>query len=114
MAVILRELGKQRFVGDTESMLVHDRWHGGCEDCLMEELIQRGVARGFAPDESDQAFWEDYEYCPYCFDRIDPKPPAWALTGLDEESASGSGEGSAGMESQRATARVSGDVSTDE
>ncbi len=79
MAVKLRELGTRRFIGDTETTLVHDRWHSSCEDCLMEVLIENGSARGFNPDESDQAFWEDYEYCPHCFDRTDPKPPAWAL-----------------------------------
>lgn len=79
MAVKLRELGTRRFIGDTETMIVHDRWNDNCEDCLMDVLIQRGTARGFNPDESDQAFWEDYEYCPHCFDRTDPQPPPWAV-----------------------------------
>jgi hypothetical protein len=78
MAVKLRELGTRRFIGDTETMLVHDRWNPNAEDCLMELLVEKGTARGFNPDESDQAFWEDYEYCPHCFDRTDPVPPSWA------------------------------------
>jgi hypothetical protein len=85
MAVKLRELGTRRFIGDTETMIVHDRWNENAEDCLMDVLIRNGTARGFEPDESDQAFWEDYEYCPNCFDRTDPKPPAWAQTGAAEE-----------------------------
>ncbi len=85
MAVRLTELGTRRFIGDTETMIVHDRWNSTCEDCLMEILIEKGTARGFNPDQSDQAFWEDYEYCPHCFDRSDPKAPAWAEKPAEEE-----------------------------
>ncbi len=80
MAVRLTDLGTRRFIGDTATMLVHDRWNSNCEDCLMDVLIEKGTARGFNPDQSDQAFWEDYEYCPHCFDRSDPEPPSWART----------------------------------
>lgn len=92
MSVKLTELGMRRFVGDSETMIVHDRWHSAAEDCLMEVLIEKGAARGFNPDQSDQAFWEDYEYCPHCFDRTDPTPPAWAL----KPGGSSTGEGSGG------------------
>ena len=78
MAVKLTELGTRRFIGDTETMLVHDRWNSNCEGCALEGLVENGTARGFNPDQSDQAFWEDYEYCPHCFDRTDPEPPTWA------------------------------------
>jgi len=88
MAVRLTELGTRRFIGDTETMIVHDRWNSNCEDCLMNLLIEKGTARGFNPDQSDQAFWEDYEYCPHCFDRSDPEPPAWALGLGDAETIS--------------------------
>jgi len=90
MAVKLTKLGTRRFIGDTATMLVHDRWNGNCEDCLLELLIQAGTARGFNPDASDQAFWEDYEYCPNCFDRTEPARPDWAVDAepaIDEETA---------------------------
>jgi hypothetical protein len=64
-----------RYVGDTDAMVVHDRWHEECEDCLMEEVLARGVAVGFGPDTLEQALWEGFEYCPYCIDRTDPEPP---------------------------------------
>jgi len=91
MAVKLTELGTRRFIGDAETMIVHDRWHSAAEDCLMDVLIEKGTARGFNPDQSDQAFWEDYEYCPHCFDRTDPPLPAWALKqeGSSTDEASG-------------------------
>ncbi len=108
MAVKLRELGTRRFIGDTERMIVHDRWNTSCEDCLLEELVAKGTARGFNPDESDEAFWEDYEYCPNCFDRSDPSPPAWARRGgeaaRDQESESR--EGVLGEESVSSEAAV--------
>ena len=71
----IEKLDGHRYVGATDTMIVHDRWHEDCEDCLMEELVRRGVAVGFAPDSLDQALWEDFEYCPYCFDKTDPPPP---------------------------------------
>ncbi len=74
----LTELGTRRFIGDTETMVVHDRWNSNSEGCLLELIIEKESARGFNPDQSDQAFWEDYEYCPHCFNRKDPRPPAWA------------------------------------
>ncbi len=93
MAVKLTELGTRRFIGDTETMVVHDRWNSNCEDCLLNLLVEKGTARGFNPDQSDQAFWEDYEYCPVCFDRSDPPQPAWALESTsDEQSESSGGE----------------------
>jgi len=75
----LTELGTRRFIGDTETMIVHDRWNAECEDCLLGVLIDKGTARGFNPDESDQAFWEEYDYCPHCFDRSEPLRPLWAV-----------------------------------
>ncbi len=56
-------------------MVVHDAWHEASENCLLGKLVERGVAVAFEPDELDQAFWEDYEYCSYCFDRSTPVPP---------------------------------------
>ena len=76
MATPIRELGNQRYVGDAERMIVHDRWHADCEDCLMEEILARGAAVGFEPDELDQAFEEGYDYCEHCFDRRSPERPS--------------------------------------
>ena len=91
MAVKLTELGTRRFIGDAETMIVHDRWNTVCEGCLVDILVENGTARGFNPDQSDQAFWEDYEYCPHCFDRSDPPPPTWAVkpegSSMDEGSS---------------------------
>ncbi len=75
MAVQIRELGDRRYFGDEEKKIVHDRWHADCEDCLMDDILARGAAVGFEPDDLDQAFGEGYEYCEYCFDRRDPKRP---------------------------------------
>lgn len=74
----LRSLDRRRYIGDSSSMTVHDRWHSECEDCLMEDLIQRGVAVSFEPDSLDQALAEGFEYCPACIDRTEPDPPEWA------------------------------------
>ena len=68
MAVRIRELDGRRYVGDEEKKIVHDRRNGECEDCLMEDIIARGVAVGFDPDDLDQAFSEGYEYCEHCLD----------------------------------------------
>lgn len=67
MAIVLTELGPHRFVGDSETMVVHDRLHEDCEDCLMEVLIEKGSAVYFEPDTRDQAFDEGYDYCDHCF-----------------------------------------------
>ena len=75
MSYRLNELGDCRFVGDSTSKIVHDRWHGDCEDCLMQTLIDRGAAVRFEPDELDQAFVEGYDYCIHCFDRSTPARP---------------------------------------
>ena len=74
MAFALKELENVRFVGDSDLMIVHDTWHESSENCLLGKLIERGVAVAFEP-ELDQAFWEDYEYCTYCFDRSTPVFP---------------------------------------
>jgi hypothetical protein len=75
MAFTVKELGKLRFIGDSELLIVHDTWHEASENCLIEKLIERGTAVGFEPDDLDQAFWESYDYCAHCFDRSDPVPP---------------------------------------
>lgn len=72
MALPIRELGDRRYVGDEEKKIVHDRRHVDCEDCLMEDIVARGAAVGFEPDELDQAFDEGYDYCEHCFDRGNP------------------------------------------
>ena len=89
MAVKLRELGTRRFIGDTETMLVHDRWHGNCEDCLMEVLIQNGTARGFSPDSSDQAFQTTARGC---FREYYPKSKPEALEPIMNVSVEGPAE----------------------
>jgi hypothetical protein len=75
MAHDLDVLRRTRFVGDSEARIVHDRWHADCEDCLMEPLVERGLAVGFKPDTLDQALSEGYEYCPLCNDRSTPRRP---------------------------------------
>jgi len=71
-------LGRERFIGDTATMTVHDTWHEECEGCLVDELVDSGRAVGFSPDTLDEALLEDFEPCEYCFDRSDPAPPDWA------------------------------------
>jgi len=65
----------QRFVGDVENMIVHDTWHPDSEDCMVEEIVRRGAAVAFEPDDLDQAFWDGFDYCEHCFDKSDPAPP---------------------------------------
>jgi hypothetical protein len=74
----LRGLGKRRFIGNSETKEVHDRWHEDCEDCLLEDLVDKGVAVGFNPDTLDGALYQDFEPCPHCFGRTDPPKPKWA------------------------------------
>jgi len=65
----------QRYVGESDRAVVHDTWHPECEDCLVEDMVGRGVAVGFEPDDLEQALWEGFEYCEYCFDRASPVAP---------------------------------------
>lgn len=66
---------KQRFVGEVDRAIVHDTWHDDCEECLVEDMVERGVAVAFEPDLLDQALWEGFEYCEHCFDTTEPLPP---------------------------------------
>lgn len=66
MALKLLALRDERFVGDSRTMVVHDRLSEDCEDCLMDPLIQQGIAVSFEPDTETQAFEEGYDYCDYC------------------------------------------------
>ena len=75
---VLKRLDSERYVGDSSTMTVHDRWHEDCEDCLMDGLVKRGVAVAFEPDELNQAFLDGFEYCEHCIDKSDPEPPEWA------------------------------------
>jgi hypothetical protein len=74
----LEKLGKRRFIGDAETMEVHDRWHEECENCLMDEIVRKGAAVGFEPDTLDGALYEGFEPCNHCFDKTDPPRPRWA------------------------------------
>lgn len=78
-------LNSQRFIGDTRAMIVHDRWHEDCEDCLMEEVIASGAAVEFEPDTLEQSLNEEFDCCEVCFGSKDPAPPAWAVTGRESE-----------------------------
>ncbi len=75
MAYPLQKVGSQRFVGESDKEIVHDTWHGDCEDWFVQKLIDAGVAVCFDPDTLDQALTEGYEYCSHCFDRTSPRPP---------------------------------------
>lgn len=86
----LVELGRVRYVGDTATGLVHDRWHKDSQGCGLDETVQRGHAVGFEPDTLDGALFAGYEYCEACHDKTDPDPPSWArLLELPDE---GTGE----------------------
>jgi hypothetical protein len=76
MMYSVTELDGERYVGDTERKIVHDRWHKNCEGCMVEEIARRGAAVAFQPDELDSALMEDFEYCTYCFDDTEPSPPS--------------------------------------
>jgi hypothetical protein len=65
-----------RFVGDARRKVVHDRWHGECEDCILDDLLGQGHAVGFVPDQLSQALEEGYDYCDWCIDGSDPEPPS--------------------------------------
>jgi regulator of replication initiation timing len=75
MVYKLETLGRQRYVGDVAQKIVHDRWNGGCDECVVEDLVQRGAAVGFEPDTLDSVFNEGFDYCDECFGRTDPEPP---------------------------------------
>jgi hypothetical protein len=81
MMYSVTELDGQRYVGDSEQKIVHDRWHENCEACMVEEVVKRGAAVAFEPDDLDSALWEDFEYCSNCFDDTEPSPPGWAGSG---------------------------------
>lgn len=74
----LKKLGKRRYVGDSRTGLVHDRWHADCQGCGIVGLVRDGHAVGFEPDTLDGAFWAGYDYCEACIDRTEPAPPKWA------------------------------------
>ena len=75
MAHLLQSIAGVRYIGDTRTSVVHDRWHENCEDCLVKELVKKGVAVGFDPDTLGQALTERFDYCDWCVDRSDPEPP---------------------------------------
>ncbi|HYW68364.1 MAG TPA: hypothetical protein VE960_02060 [bacterium] len=74
----LMRLGGVRYVGDTSTWLVHDRWHKDSQGCGLTEIVERGHAVGFKPDTLDAAFLESYDYCEACHDKTDPEQPSWA------------------------------------
>ncbi len=74
MAHRLTNINGSRFIGDAEQGVVHDRRHEECEDCLVQDLVDRGRAVGFRPDTLAQAFDEGYDYCDWCLDGSDPDP----------------------------------------
>ena len=74
----LTKLGRRRFVGDSRTNLVHDRWHSDCQGCGLDEAVRSGCAVGFEPDTLDGALWAGYEYCEACHDRSEPSAPRWA------------------------------------
>jgi hypothetical protein len=75
----LTRLGRTRFVGDSRTNLVHDRWHPDCQGCGLDEAVRSGHAVGFKPDTLNGALWAGYEYCEACLDRSEPSPPRWAM-----------------------------------
>lgn len=89
MVIELKELGRRRYVGDSRTNLVHDRWHEDCEGCGLDAVVRRGHAVGFEPDTLDGALWEGYEYCEACHDKTEPSAPRWASvkTAPDEPDA---------------------------
>ena len=78
MVNILKELGRRRYVGDSRTNVVHDRWHEDCEGCGLAAVVRSGHAVGFTPDTLDGALWAGYEYCEACHDRTEPSAPRWA------------------------------------
>ncbi|MBD3349736.1 MAG: hypothetical protein GF400_11155 [Candidatus Eisenbacteria bacterium] len=64
-----------RFVGDRESMFVHDRWNRESESCFLERLVEDGKAVGFEPDTLEQAFNEGFDYCDNCIGKEEPEGP---------------------------------------
>ncbi|MCK4408718.1 MAG: hypothetical protein KAW67_01445 [Candidatus Eisenbacteria sp.] len=78
MVTELKELERRRYVGDSRTNLVHDRWHPDCEGCGLDEAVRSGRAVGFKPDTLDGALWAGYEYCEACHDKSEPPAPRWA------------------------------------
>ena len=74
----LTQLGRRRYIGNSESMVVHDRWHPDCQGCGLMDIVRDGRAVGFEPDTLEAAFWEGYEYCEACHDADEPNAPGWA------------------------------------
>jgi hypothetical protein len=81
----LMKLGRVRYVGDSSTKHVHDRWHPDSQGCGVREIVERGHAVGFEPDTLDGALLAGYEYCEGCHDRTEPRPPEWASSAEPSE-----------------------------
>jgi hypothetical protein len=62
----LRKLDGVRYVGDSESMIVHDSADEECEGCVLSDVLARNAAVRFEPDTLEQAFDEGFDYCDHC------------------------------------------------
>ena len=70
------ERGRQRYIGDKTSQVVHDSLHedptpGGCQ---LRRLLKSQNAVRFEPDRLGQARSEGYSLCPHCFFRLEARP----------------------------------------
>jgi hypothetical protein len=73
--ISLEQIGDTRYVGDRDSMFVHDTWSRESETCLLDELARSGNAVRFEPDTLEQAFDEGFDYCDTCVGKEDPASP---------------------------------------
>lgn len=71
----VKSLGGLRYVGDRDTMTVHDLWNRDSEACGVDELVERRLAVRFDPDTLEQAFWEGFDYCDTCFGKREPTAP---------------------------------------
>ena len=70
----LTRLNDVRYVGDRESMVIHDSWNGESEGCCLDGLSDKGTAVGFEPDTLEQAFQEGFDYCDHCIGSVGADP----------------------------------------
>lgn len=61
-----------RFVGDRDTMFVHDSRNPASEECFLQKLVEGGLAVGFEPDTLEQAFNEGFDYCDTCVGAEEP------------------------------------------
>jgi hypothetical protein len=56
----------KRYLANTRTLVVHDRWTGECTDDELVLIVRRGEAIGFEPDTLLSALELLFHCCPNC------------------------------------------------